>query len=85
MEAYNWTRKTAQSLAAGAHNPERTTPILGLCHGVYTDRFIFRHILWHFFQRKWNVHHVYERIRSIRYQKGKRNVIKRQKLSFLGL
>ena len=32
-------------MAAGAHNPERTTPILGLCHGVYTDRFIFRHIL----------------------------------------
>ena len=27
----------------------------------------------------------YERIRSIRYQKGKRNVIKRQKISFLGL
>ena len=45
VEAYNWTRKTAQSMAAGAHNPERTTPILGLCHGVYTDRFIFRHIL----------------------------------------
>ena len=72
-------------MAAGAHNPERTTPILGPCHGVYTDRFIFRHILGHFFQRKWNVHHVYERLRRIRYQKGKRNVIKRQKLSFLGL
>ena len=32
----------------GAHNPERATPILGLCHGVFTDRFIFRHILGQF-------------------------------------
>ena len=51
----------------------------------FTDRFIFRHILGHFFPRKWNLHHVYERVRSIRYQKGKLNVIKRQKISFLGL
>ena len=29
---------------AGAHNPERATPILGLCQdGVFTDQFIFRH------------------------------------------
>ena len=54
MEAFNWTRKSAskQSMAAGAHDPERATPILGLCHGVFTDRFIFRHILGHFFPRK---------------------------------
>ena len=24
-----------------AHNPERATPILGLCHGVFNDQFIF--------------------------------------------
>ena len=72
-------------IITGAHNPERPTPILGLCHGVFTDRFIFRHILEHSLPRKWNLRHVYKRIRSIRYQKGKRNVIKRQKLSFLGL
>ena len=30
-------------------------------------------------------YHVYERIRSIRYQKGKLNIIKRQKMSFSGL
>ena len=71
--------------AEGTHNPERATPILGLCHGVFTDQFIFRHILGHFFPRKQNLHHVYERIRSMRYQKGKLNVIKRQKISFLGL
>ena len=47
--------------------------------------FIFRHILGHFFPRKWNLRHVYEHIRSIRYQQGKRNAVKRQKLSFLGL
>ena len=64
---------------SGAHNSERATPILGLCHGVFTDQFIFRHILGHFFPRKQNLHHVYERIRSIRYRKGKLNVIKRQK------
>ena len=67
----------------GAHNPERATPILGLCQGAFTDRFIFRHILEQFFPRKWNLCHVYKR-RSIRYQKGKRDVIKRQQLSFLG-
>ena len=33
---------------SGAHNPDRATPILGLCHGVLTDQFIFRHILGHF-------------------------------------
>ena len=27
---------------AGTHDPESPTPILGLCHGVFTDRFIFR-------------------------------------------
>ena len=66
---------------AEAHNAERATPILGLWHGVFTDRFIFRHILEQFFPRKWNLRHVYERIQIIRYQKGKRNVIKGQKLS----
>ena len=55
------------------------TPILGLRHGVFTDQFIFRHILGHFFARTQNLHHVSERIRSIRYQKGKLNVIKMQK------
>ena len=31
----------------GAHNLERVTPILGPCHGAFTDQFIFRHILGH--------------------------------------
>ena len=53
------------------------TPILGLCHGVFTDKFICRHILGHFFLRKENLYRDYERIRSIRYQKEKLNVIKR--------
>ena len=72
-------------MRTGAHNPERATLILGLCHGVFTDRFIFRHILGHLFPRNWNLRHVYKRIQGIRYQRGKRNVIKRQKLSFLVL
>ena len=29
----------------GAHNPELATPMLGLCHGVFMDQFIFRHIV----------------------------------------
>ena len=41
-----------------AHNPERATPTLGLRHGVFTDQFIFRHILGEFFSRKWNIHHA---------------------------
>ena len=53
---------------------------------VFTDQFILGHFLRHFLPRKWNLRHVYERIRSIRYQKGKRDVMKRQNwLSFLGL
>ena len=63
-----------------ARNPERVFPVIVPCHGVFTDRFIFRHILGHFFPREENLHHDYERIRSIRYQKGKLNVIKRQKI-----
>ena len=43
---------------AAAHNPERATLKLGLCHGVFTDLFIFRHILGQFFTRKWNIHHA---------------------------
>ena len=38
--------------AEGTHNPERATPILGLCHGVFADQFILWHILGHFFSRK---------------------------------
>ena len=30
----------------GAHNPERATPILGVCHGVFTDQFILGHALF---------------------------------------
>ena len=31
-----------------AHNSERATPILGLCHGVFNDQFVFRYIIEHF-------------------------------------
>ena len=57
---------------AGAHNPERASPFL--------DTF-----LGNFSREKWNLRHVYERIQNVGYQKGKRNVIKGQKLLFLGL
>lgn len=35
-------------LLLGAHKPERATPILGLCHGVFNEQFIFRFITEHF-------------------------------------
>ena len=47
-----------------AHNPEIASPILLLCHGVFTDQFILRHTVVHFFARKWNLRSVYECIRS---------------------
>ena len=31
-----------QQAYTGAHHLERSTPILGLCHDVFTERFIFR-------------------------------------------
>ena len=67
---------------SGAHNSERATSILGLYHGVLTDQFILRHILGHFFLRKENLHHIYEPTRSIRYQKGKLNVLKGRQYHF---
>ena len=39
-------------MMTGAHNAERATPTLDLCHGVFTDQFIFRRILGHFFSQK---------------------------------
>ena len=51
------TSESCQRVHTAAHNPERATPTLGLCHGVFTDRFIFRHILGQFYTRKWNIHH----------------------------
>ena len=77
-----YTHLDKDPTCTGAHNPARATPILGLCHGVFTDWFIFRHILGQIFPRKWNLLNVCELTRSIRYQNGERNVIKRQKLSF---
>ena len=63
-------------LLTRTQNPEQATPILGLCHGVFTDRFILRYILEHFFTRKLKVHSLKEpRIRSLRYKNGKQYVI----------
>ena len=39
-------------MQTGAHYRERTTPILTLCHGVFTDQSIFRYAWEYFFQRK---------------------------------
>ena len=51
---------------------------------IYLFTYLFIYLfIYLFFPRKWNLRNVYERFRSIRCQKGKRSVIKRQKLSFL--
>ena len=43
-----YKRVTISRVEAGEHNPERATPILGLCHSVFTNWFIFRYICTHF-------------------------------------
>ena len=43
------------AIPPGAHKSERVTdPILGLCHGAFTDQYIFRNILGRFYPRKKN-------------------------------
>ena len=68
------------------NNQGRTTPKLGLCmtrcfHGPVYFQTHFRVP----FLRKWNLRSVYERIRSIRYQKGKLNAFKSSEISLLSL
>ena len=62
-----------------ARNPERASPLLGLCHGLFTDQFIFRYILEPFYLRKCKLRSVPERIINVRYDL---NVIKKSKLPF---
>ena len=40
------------SYETGAHNPEWASPILGICHGSFTNRYIFRYLVEHFFSLK---------------------------------
>ena len=49
---------------------------IGLCHGVFTDGFIFRYILQQFFSAKLEAPFVDNHIRSIYYDEGEQNVIK---------
>ena len=44
------TRNIFICFMSGALNQERATPIQGLCHGVFTDQFSFKHILGYFFR-----------------------------------
>ena len=63
-----------------AHNPERASPLVGLCHGLFTDQFIFRYILLQpFYLRKCKLRSVPECIINVRYDL---NVIKKSKLPF---
>ena len=64
--------KTKASIDQKPITQSEPTPIPGLRHGIFTDQFIFRHILGHFFPQKLSLHYVDERIPSIRYQKTKR-------------
>ena len=47
-----WPHLSRQRVHAAAHNPERATLTLGLCHSVFTDQFIFRHIFGAIFSRE---------------------------------
>ena len=80
-----WTCPKSKKSGRGAHNPEQVAITLGLCLDVFTDQFIFRYILVHFFPRKWKLYSFYERIWNKTHQNWKLNVIKRSKIPFLGL
>ena len=43
----------------------RNSHNIGLCHGVFTHRFIFRYILGQFLPRKWKLCSVFDRIRHV--------------------
>ena len=45
-------RISSVRITSGAHHSERTAPILSPCHGVFTDRSIFRYAWEYYFQRK---------------------------------
>ena len=57
IHLYILTKRLSQlfSLPSGAHDQEQATRILGLYHGVFTERFIFWYILEHFLPRKWTL------------------------------
>ena len=48
---FNFPLQTLRLLLV-AQNSERATPILGLCHDVFNDQFIFRYIIERFSLRK---------------------------------
>ena len=64
---------------------ERATPIQGLCHGFFTDQFIFKHILGHF-SRDNRISTMSMSALEVqvdtRYQKGKLNLLKGKKYHF---
>ena len=62
IHLYILTKRLSQlfSLPSGAHDPEQATRILGLYHGVFTERFIFWYILGHFLPRKWTLRSICE-------------------------
>ena len=75
--------RRAKWRSPGAHNQQRATPILVLCHGVSSSGPVnFWTHFRAFFSAKIEIStNGFERIRSIRYQEGKINVIKRKKIS----
>ena len=87
-----WTLTSEVNIWLGNHKPLLPVPSLWLwsfpmlqvffkiCHPP-PPHFLY---LGHFFPRKEDLYHDYVSIRRIRYQKGKLNVIKRQKTSLLG-
>ena len=75
LSLYTTIRNTTTIFALYLGRPRGTTLLIGvpkpegLCHDDFTDRFIFKINFRELFSRK--VHSHYERIRNIRYQKGK--------------
>ena len=57
------------SESSGAHNPERATPILGLCRGVLRTSLFLDPFQGSFFPRNKNLHHVAFGVQDIKKEK----------------
>ena len=80
----NWNRwRPGRSTIPGDQG--RTTPKLDLWHGVFTDRFIFRHISEYLSRENGISAPSVSAPDGIRYQKGKLNAFKSSEISLLVL
>lgn len=67
-------------------NPERATPMMGLYHDIFVDRFIFRYIFEHLSPQENGICRISTPFKSsFAHLNEIINTMKRSKISFLGL